>query len=142
MEAWRTELYHYGIKGMKWGVRRTPEQLGHRSAKKPKKISVRAEDKKKKAEMRTASKNRRLLSTDEIRSRIERIKLERQLKDMTDEELTPGRKFVKDVMSSTGKKVVSTVATGATLYAIKAAISGKINPQELANAVFNGGPKK
>ena len=23
------ELYHYGVKGMKWGVRRTPEQLGH-----------------------------------------------------------------------------------------------------------------
>lgn len=24
------ELYHHGIKGMKWGVRRTPEQLGHK----------------------------------------------------------------------------------------------------------------
>lgn len=24
---------HYGVKGMKWGVRRTPEQLGHRSQK-------------------------------------------------------------------------------------------------------------
>lgn len=23
-----SELYHYGIKGMRWGVRRTPEQLG------------------------------------------------------------------------------------------------------------------
>ena len=22
------DLYHYGVKGMKWGVRRTPEQLG------------------------------------------------------------------------------------------------------------------
>lgn len=25
-----TELYHYGIKCMKWGVRRTPAQLGHK----------------------------------------------------------------------------------------------------------------
>lgn len=25
-EIW---IYHYGVKGMKWGVRRTPEQLGH-----------------------------------------------------------------------------------------------------------------
>lgn len=23
------EIYHYGVKGMKWGVRRSPEQLGH-----------------------------------------------------------------------------------------------------------------
>lgn len=30
------ELFHHGVKGMKWGVRRTPEQLGHKpsSAKK------------------------------------------------------------------------------------------------------------
>lgn len=28
------ELYHHGIKGMKWGVRRTPKQLGYAVAKK------------------------------------------------------------------------------------------------------------
>ena len=29
------ELCHHGIKGMKWGVRRTPEQLGHRKVVTP-----------------------------------------------------------------------------------------------------------
>ena len=29
-QAFDTELYHHGVKGQKWGVRRTPEQLGRR----------------------------------------------------------------------------------------------------------------
>lgn len=29
-----TEFCHYGVKGMKWGVRRTPEQLGHKKTSK------------------------------------------------------------------------------------------------------------
>lgn len=38
MAKWRvvsndSEFTHYGVLGMKWGVRRTPEQLGHRTIK-------------------------------------------------------------------------------------------------------------
>ncbi len=28
-----SELYHHGVKGMKWGIRRTPQQLGHKIEK-------------------------------------------------------------------------------------------------------------
>ncbi len=46
------ELYHHGVKGMKWGVRRTPEQLGHKprgNRKKKLKGSPSAIEKAKKA---------------------------------------------------------------------------------------------
>lgn len=35
---WSNELEHYGILGMKWGIRRTPEQLGHHKIKKGTKV--------------------------------------------------------------------------------------------------------
>ena len=35
-------LAHYGVLGMKWGVRRTPEQLGHKTRKKLKKMDKKA----------------------------------------------------------------------------------------------------
>lgn len=41
-------LMHYGILGMKWGVRRTPEQLGHvrpKKIKEPKQIERRRKEK-------------------------------------------------------------------------------------------------
>lgn len=48
------QLKHYGVKGMKWGVRRTPEQLGHRKAKEEKKLAKNEKryDKKHKAAVR------------------------------------------------------------------------------------------
>lgn len=40
----RSALEHHGIKGQKWGVRRTPEQLGHKLLKKLGKSHVLTED--------------------------------------------------------------------------------------------------
>lgn len=45
------ELYHHGIKGMKWGIRRTPAQLGHKIFKKT--SSNKSSDKPKKSSKST-----------------------------------------------------------------------------------------
>lgn len=47
------ELEHHGIKGMKWGVRRTPEQLGYKTSNKKKQPSL-IQRIKKKSEKRKA----------------------------------------------------------------------------------------
>ncbi len=40
------ELLHYGILGMKWGIRRTPEQLGHKKAQSAKNTLQKYKDQK------------------------------------------------------------------------------------------------
>lgn len=132
------ELYHYGVKGMRWGVRRTPEQLGHRTDRKTRTMSA---DQKKKAYMKQDVKNRRTLSDADLKKKIERIKMEKQLRELTAEEIGPGKKFVQDVLSSSGKKVATALVTGATLYGIKAAMTGDFDVKQLA-AYMTPKPKK
>lgn len=121
------ELRHYGIKGMKWGVRRSEEQLA-----KARGDTDKSADDAKKADMKNAVKNRRTLSDKELRERVERIKLEKQLKDLTEEEISRGEAFAKSVLSSAGKKVATAVVTGAALYGIQATMTGKFDVKELA----------
>ena len=121
------ELNHYGVKGMRWGVRRSEAQLSRgKRGKNPSK------DKQRKASMRKDVRNRRIMSTSELKSKIERLKMQKQLKDLTEEELSPGKSFMKRVLSTSGQKVATAVVTGATLYAIKAAMTGEFDPKTMA----------
>lgn len=131
-----SELAHHGILGMKWGVRRTPEQLGHRSSGKS--DAQKASESKKKADV----KNRGTLTTAQLQQKIQRLQMEKQLRELTEAELEPGKRAAKQALAQIGTKVATTAISGAALYAIKAAVSGQFNAQELGSAVFNGGPKK
>ena len=86
------ELYHYGIKGMKWGIRRTPAQLGHKPAK--------TTTSQRKSEMKK-------MSDAELRSRINRIQMEKQYMQLTAPEVSAGKKFVKDVMVNAAKQTLT-----------------------------------
>lgn len=64
-----SEILHYGILGMKWGVRRTPEELGHRT--KPS-FSENRNVRKLKGEYKSALKNAKMRTqmADEDREKV------------------------------------------------------------------------
>ena len=62
------ELQHHGVKGMKWGVRRTPQQLGHDIRKR--RAQKKAEDKAYRQKMKKIGDNYYALESDRRRARF------------------------------------------------------------------------
>lgn len=123
MKTYRDELMHYGVKGQKWGVRRTPEQLGHDVSKRIKKTKKRFEKehqehvrvKKAKASEMHAYRNRRVMSDEELNRRISRLQKEKQYRELIDSEVAPGRKYVNDILKDSGRTAVKSVVTAAAM---------------------------
>lgn len=126
------ELYHHGVLGMKWGVRRSLNKNTSNSKLGKKKNE---DNKLIKKSRKKDIKNRRRLSNDELQKKIERLKSEKTLKNLTEEDVAPGRKFVKDVLSSSGKKAATTLATGAILYGTKSMLSKEFDVKDLAGYI-------
>ena len=137
------ELYHHGIKGMKWGVRRYQNKDGTLTAagKKQKKKTLSADDKEK-ARRKSDLKKRRTMSDADIKKRIERMKLEKEFKNLTKEDISPGKKYVGEIMSSAGKKALGVVAAGAMVYGVKVAMTGKFDIKEAAGYIAANPNKK
>lgn len=128
-------LMHYGVLGMRWGVRRTPEQLGRRRGTVD--AYKLAEQKRTEQEKRMASKTRGTLSDDELQARIRRLQQEKLLRELTEAEVSPGRKFVKDVMYDAGKQAATQVAKNSMLFAGKQFVGKALGQKDLADALFN-----
>ena len=124
-------LAHYGVKGMRWGVRRqgtrgsTPP-----SARAPKSQSLLPAKKKvKAAEHDEEDSARRPLSNAELRSAIERIKLEREYANLMappPKQKSEARKIaeaiVKDSVKTVGTKVLTGVLTNAAAKMLPSAL--------------------
>lgn len=127
-------MQHHGIKGQKWGVRRFQNTDGS--------LTTAGKQRASEAKKRTDSKNRGTLTNAQLKAKIERLQMEKQLRELTNQEVNSGKVYTQKILKDVGSRVLTTVATGAILYAGKAAVSGSFDTKEFANAIFNGGPKK
>lgn len=128
-----TSLQHHGVLGQKWGVRRFQNKDGTLTAEGRRRVETKShEDRQRKKEMRKDVKNRRLMSDAELKRNIERLKLEKQYRELTDEEINPGRKFVADVLTTSAKNTATKITTGAMLYGTKALMTQEFDVKELA----------
>lgn len=92
----QNELYHYGVLGMKWGVRRRRNSSNVETSK-PKKKTL--------SEM----------SDDELRSKLSRLQMEKQYKDLV-KQLNPqqeskAKQFVKRVLERSGENIATQTTT-------------------------------
>lgn len=91
------ELYHYGVPGMKWGIRRYQNRDGS--------LTPRGKTRR----------NAKKMSDDELRKVINRMQLENQYNQLSKSRISKGRKFLKNVNAGAVKLAAATT-TAITLY--------------------------
>lgn len=137
MWNYNNELYHHGIKGMKWGVRRTAAQLGHPTGKIDlqktkkrveaagtivtesqninKKVSSKKQRKMQKQQVQTA----KAMTDKELRERVNRLNMERQYARLSTEQMNAGKVNVDKVLAEVGTAVAVTNSVLAIALAIQ-----------------------
>jgi hypothetical protein len=145
-------IYHHGVLGMKWGVRRYQNKDGSLTAAGKKRLADDDDSNESKKSTETSSsstpakKTIKDLSDDELRARINRLQMERQYSDLV-KSLTPETKqksseFVNGYLKPATKKILWDTSVDIGAQAVKHMIAKSVNKAIKEEAVFANNKKK
>lgn len=132
----RSELKHWGIKGMKWGVRRYQNKDGSLTPAGKKRYSdgstsSSSTSKSSQTSQQPKKKTVSEMSDQELRDTVNRLRLEQDYAKLNPEKVSRGKKFVDNLLDET----LSGVARGAgSASAIAVTSLGKILGEQLEKA--------
>ena len=142
------ELYHHGVKGMKWGVRKTPVRSSSGATRKRKSNTL-SLFKKKKTIRKVSSANSspaqtksiKDMSDDELRKKIERVQLEQDYLQLDPKAVSRGKRITKRVMDD----MIVPAAVDIGKQAVKSIMANGVNKVlslEGDNKVYANNKKK
>lgn len=115
-------LAHYGVLGMRWGRRKADTHSMDKKVNRLEAKDKRSADYKRKEVLKRKALHE--MSNEEIKQLTTRLQLEKQYKDLSDVDLAPGRKFVKDVYTNAGKQTATNYVSKFMVAGVEAAIAG------------------
>ena len=112
-------LDHYGVKGMRWGHRKRKVSSSSRS-----------NQRKSRREMK---RNRRTLSEADLNRNLDRLRKEKQLKELIDEDVNPGKKYIQDVLKKSGDRLLPAALAAGGAYALAQVMDVKMSKGDIFN---------
>lgn len=173
-----SELQHHGIKGQKWGVENGPPypldrqkhnkvlssvgsalkkrsehkqevKAAKKAAKAQKKEQRRQEREEKRATQKNRSKSVKNMTDQQLNSNIERLRKEKEYKQLLEETRNAGKKKTQSMIGQVGSAAFKSVATSVAIYAGKKVVSSFLKSDEDRARMFGkqwvdplGGDKK
>ena len=120
-------LDHYGVKGMRWGHRKRKVSSSSRTGRN---IRSRPTQRKSRREMK---RNRRTLSEADLNRNLDRLRKEKQLKELIDEDVNPGKKYIQDVLKKSGDKLLPAAIAAGGAYALAQVMDVKMSKGDIFN---------